>query len=124
RSRNWSGSGTSGSGPERASPARSAHNPARSSDRESHQSRSLIYSEFTLDRVVFWISGLRYDIMFEEQSSFERMSAMAAIPNSADPGWDDELAWLDRDPATPEELEAALDRLCELDGPDPEEGEG
>src|SRR5689334_1773757 len=51
---------------------------------------------------------------------FERMSAMAALPNSADPGWDDDLAWLDRDPVTPEELEAALDRLCELDEPDPE----
>ena len=45
---------------------------------------------------------------------------MAAMPDSADPGWDDDLAWLDRDPATPEELEAALDRLCELDEPDPE----
>jgi hypothetical protein len=48
------------------------------------------------------------------------MSAMAAMPDSAAPGWDDDLAWLDRDPVTPEELEAALDRLCELDEPDPE----
>jgi len=51
---------------------------------------------------------------------FERMSAMAAMPDSADSGWDGDLAWLDRDPVTPEEREASLDRLCELDEPDPE----
>jgi hypothetical protein len=46
---------------------------------------------------------------------------MTAMPDPADPGRDDDLAWLDRDPATPAELEASLDRLCELDDPDPEE---
>jgi hypothetical protein len=34
---------------------------------------------------------------------------------SADPGWDEDLTWLDRDPVTAQELEASLDRLCELD---------
>jgi len=34
---------------------------------------------------------------------------------SADPGWDEDLAWLDRDPMTAAEFEASLDRLCELD---------
>src|SRR5947207_6043708 len=34
---------------------------------------------------------------------------------SADPGWDEDLAWLDRDPVTAAEFEASLDRLCELD---------
>ena len=33
----------------------------------------------------------------------------------ADPGWDEDLTWLDRDPMTAEEREASLDRLCELD---------
>src|SRR6266436_292645 len=49
------------------------------------------------------------------------MSPMAAMPDPADPGWDDDLAWLDRDPVTPAEREASLDRLCELDEPDLEE---
>src|SRR5262249_35174496 len=48
---------------------------------------------------------------------------MAAMPDSADPGWDDDLAWLDRDSVTPAEREAALDRLCELDDPALEEEE-
>jgi len=51
------------------------------------------------------------------------MASMAAMPDPADPGWDDDLAWLDRDPVTPAEREASLDRLCELDDPDPEEEE-
>ena len=34
-----------------------------------------------------------------------------------DPGRDDDLAWLDRDPMTAEEREASLERLCEQDGP-------
>ena len=33
----------------------------------------------------------------------------------ADPGRDDDLAWLDRDPMTAAEREASLDRLCEQD---------
>ena len=37
---------------------------------------------------------------------------MPSVPVPADPGWDDDLAWLDRDPMTPAELEAQLDRLC------------
>jgi hypothetical protein len=36
---------------------------------------------------------------------------MPSVPVPADPGWDDDLAWLDRDPMTPAELEAQLDRL-------------
>ena len=40
---------------------------------------------------------------------------MPASPASADPGWDDDLAWLDRDPMTAAERQASLDRLCEQD---------
>ena len=40
---------------------------------------------------------------------------MPASPAPADPGRDDDLAWLDRDPMTAEEREASLDRLCEQD---------
>src|SRR5690349_4579411 len=40
---------------------------------------------------------------------------MPASPAPADPGWDDDLAWLDRDPMTAAEREACLDRLCEQD---------
>ena len=46
---------------------------------------------------------------------------MPSVPVPADPGWDDDLAWLDRDPMTAEEREASLDRLCELDEPDDED---
>src|SRR6201989_3492257 len=38
---------------------------------------------------------------------------MSASPAPADPGRDDDLAWLDRDPMTAAEREASLDRLCE-----------
>jgi uncharacterized protein DUF222 len=40
---------------------------------------------------------------------------MPASPAPADPGWDDDLAWLDRDPTTAAERQASLDRLCEQD---------
>ena len=40
---------------------------------------------------------------------------MPASPVPADPGRDDDLAWLDRDPMTAAEREASLDRLCEQD---------
>src|SRR5512142_1529900 len=40
---------------------------------------------------------------------------MPASPAPADPGWDDDLAWLDRDPMTVQEREAFLDRVCEHD---------
>jgi hypothetical protein len=40
---------------------------------------------------------------------------MPASPAPADPGRDDDLAWLDRDPMTAAEREASLDRLCEQD---------
>ena len=40
---------------------------------------------------------------------------MPASPAPADPGRDDDLAWLDRDPMTAQEREAFLDRLCEQD---------
>jgi hypothetical protein len=54
--------------------------------------------------------------MFEEQSFFRTgWWFMLASPVPADPGWDDDLAWLDRDPMTAAEREASLDRLCEQD---------
>ena len=40
---------------------------------------------------------------------------MPSVPAPADPGWDEDLAWLDRDPMTAAEREAWLDRLCEQD---------
>ena len=40
---------------------------------------------------------------------------MLPSPAPADPGRDEDLAWLDRDPMTAGEFEASLDRLCELD---------
>ena len=46
---------------------------------------------------------------------------MPPEPVPADPGWDDDPAWLDRDPATAEEREAWLDRVCEQDEPPAEE---
>jgi hypothetical protein len=49
---------------------------------------------------------------------------MPPEPVPADPGWDEDLAWLDRDPMTAEEFEASLDRLCDLDEPPGEEDYG
>jgi hypothetical protein len=49
---------------------------------------------------------------------------MLPSPVPADPGWDEDLAWLDRDPMTAQEREELLDRICEQDGPpEPEEYE-
>src|SRR4029077_19386098 len=49
---------------------------------------------------------------------------MPPSPAPADPGWDEDLAWLDRDPMTAAEFEASLDRLCERDeGPGEDEDE-
>ena len=49
---------------------------------------------------------------------------MLPSPVPADPGQDEDLAWLDRDPVTAAEFEASLDRLCELDeGPGEDEDE-
>jgi hypothetical protein len=49
---------------------------------------------------------------------------MPPEPVPADPGWDDDLAWLDRDPVTAAEREAWLDRVAEADDPpEPEEYE-
>ena len=49
---------------------------------------------------------------------------MPSEPVPADPGWDDDPAWSRPDPMTAEELEASLDRLCELDeSPDEEDWE-
>jgi hypothetical protein len=59
--------------------------------------------------------------MFEEQSSSERTCLVPQEPVPADPGRDDDLAWLDRDPMTAGERDASLDRLCELDEPFEEE---
>jgi hypothetical protein len=47
---------------------------------------------------------------------------MPQQPDPADPGRDDDLAWLDRDPMTAEEREAWLDWACEHDVP-PGEGD-
>jgi len=55
---------------------------------------------------------------------------MSSEPVPADPGRDEDPAWLDRDPMTAEEREAWLDRLCAQDDPsdqpqeywDPESG--
>jgi hypothetical protein len=46
---------------------------------------------------------------------------MPPEPVPADPGWDEDLAWLDRDPMTGAEREAWLDRLCAMDD-DPSDG--
>ena len=46
---------------------------------------------------------------------------MPPEPVPADPEWDDDPAWSRPDPMTAEELEASLDRLCELDEPPEEE---
>jgi len=46
---------------------------------------------------------------------------MPASPAPADPGRDDDLAWLDRDPMTAAERAASLDRLCEQDEGHPED---
>src|SRR5215468_7320134 len=61
--------------------------------------------------------------MFDNQNPHsERIWFMPAEPVPADPGPEDDLAWLDRDPATAQEREEWLDRVCEQDGPpEPEE---
>ena len=46
---------------------------------------------------------------------------MPPEPVPADPEWDDDPAWSRPDPMTAAELEASLDRLCELDEPPEEE---
>src|SRR6516162_2493017 len=46
---------------------------------------------------------------------------MPPEPVPAAPGWDDDPAWSRPDPMTAEELEASLDRLCELDEPPEQE---
>ena len=49
---------------------------------------------------------------------------MPPEPVPAEPRWDEDLAWLDRDPMTAAEFEASLDRLCERDeGPGEDEDE-
>src|SRR5262249_23198736 len=55
--------------------------------------------------------------MFDKKSSLspDRRWSMPASPAPADPGRDDDLAWLDRDPMTAAEREASLDRVCEQD---------
>ena len=40
---------------------------------------------------------------------------MPSVPASADPGWDEDPAWPDRDPVSAAEREAWLDRLCQAD---------
>jgi hypothetical protein len=56
--------------------------------------------------------------MFDEVSPFfppERVVVHARVNGPADPGRDDDLAWLDRDPMTPAERQAALGRVCAQD---------
>jgi hypothetical protein len=54
----------------------------------------------------------------------ERMWFMPAEPVPADPGREDDLAWLDRDPMTAQERKEWLDRVAEHDEPpEPEEYE-
>jgi hypothetical protein len=43
------------------------------------------------------------------------MWLMPSVPAPADPGRDEDPAWLDRDPVRPENREAWLDRLCDQD---------
>src|ERR1700745_3605234 len=43
------------------------------------------------------------------------MWSMPSVPAPADPGRDDDSAWLDRDPMTAAEREAWLDRVCAQD---------
>src|SRR5690348_1290744 len=43
------------------------------------------------------------------------MWLMPSVPVPADPGWGEDLAWLDRDPLSAAEREAWLDRLCQAD---------
>ena len=40
---------------------------------------------------------------------------MSSVPAPADPGWGEDPAWPDRDPMSPAEREAWLDRLCAQD---------
>ena len=40
---------------------------------------------------------------------------MPSVPAPADPGWDEDPARRDRGPVSPEDQDAWLDRLCELD---------
>ena len=40
---------------------------------------------------------------------------MSSVPAPVDPGWDEDPARLGRDPESPEDQEAWLDRLCEHD---------
>ena len=46
---------------------------------------------------------------------------MPQQPVPADPGPEEDLAWLDRDPVSAEERAAWLDRVCEHDDPPGEE---
>src|SRR5690242_8006991 len=58
-----------------------------------------------------------FAIMFDEVKPLPPNGwwSMPASPAPADPGRDDDLAWLDRDPMTAAEHQASLDRLCEQD---------
>jgi hypothetical protein len=49
---------------------------------------------------------------------------MPPEPVPADPGWDEDPAWLDRDPVTPAEREAWLDRVAGAGEPPEEEDPG
>src|SRR6185312_15128150 len=70
------------------------------------------YSEYCT-----WAGNLRFDTVScsKNNTPAERMWSMPSVPAPADPGRDDDPAWLDRDPMTAAEREAWLDRLCAQD---------
>jgi hypothetical protein len=57
-----------------------------------------------------------YTILYSKNDHLaERMPLMSSESVPADPGWDEDPAWPDRDPVSPAEREAWLDRLCARD---------
>jgi hypothetical protein len=52
----------------------------------------------------------------KKNPSAERMWFMSSVPAPPDPGRDEDPAGPGRDPESPEDGEAWLDRVCELDG--------
>src|SRR6185437_3373728 len=67
--------------------------------------------------ILHWAGNLRFDTVScsKNNTPAERMWSMPSVPAPADPGRDDDPAWLDRDPMTAAEREAWLDRLCAQD---------
>ena len=57
----------------------------------------------------------KYGIIFEEQYFCRTDVVHAFGTGSRGPGWGEDPAWPDRDPMSPAEREAWLDRLCAQD---------